>query len=69
MKDRDIEHELAFLRYRRTVVESWPETETQLKAATLALIESRLNAVKRLPRLADPPEWKYAAAPKKATSA
>ena len=69
MNDHDIEHELAFLRYRRAVVESWPDTETQWKAATLARIESRLNAVKRLPRLADPIDWKYAAAAQKARSA
>lgn len=37
----DLHRELAFLRYRRTVVSRWPEEP--LKAAALAGIESRIS--------------------------
>jgi hypothetical protein len=37
----DLHRELAFLRYRRTVVSRWPEAP--LKAAALAGIESRIT--------------------------
>jgi len=43
-----MKEEMAFLKYRREVVQTWPESPR--KAAVLTAIESRMVSIERLPR-------------------